>query len=178
MALTAKSLSIATGVRLHEDESDETSPWDVLMSDEATVVIAKHGANVALTPLDVEIEVDPAFNEALEAAWKTELTAAHVSQGAYVSRAQYEEAATSRLSLLGNRRPTTRYGRLDTRTWLMEHLRRRIDSSERVLCSRGRRFQQPVPRRNSPTRSPVGWREHRIPETGRRSKGRVFDRGR
>lgn len=95
------SLSIATGVRLHDDESKEISPWDVLMSDEATVVIAKHGATVALTPLDVEIEVDPAFNEALVSAWETELTAAHVSQGAYVSRAQYEEAATSRLSLLG-----------------------------------------------------------------------------
>lgn len=99
--IDGQSLSIASGVRLHDDESNETSPWDVLMSDEATVVIAKHGANVALTPLDVEIEVDPAFNEALDAAWKTELTAAHVSQGAYVSRAQYEEAATSRLSLLG-----------------------------------------------------------------------------
>lgn len=99
--IDGQSLSIATGVRLHDDEAKETSPWDVLMSDEATVVIAKHGATVALTPLDVEIEVDPAFNEALETAWKTELTAAHVSQGAYVSRAQYEEAASSRLSLLG-----------------------------------------------------------------------------
>lgn len=99
--IDGQSLSIATGVHLHDDEAEETSPWDVLMSDEATVVIAKHDANVALTPLDVEIEVDPAFNKALEAAWETELTAAHVSQGAYVSRAQYEEAATSRLSLLG-----------------------------------------------------------------------------
>ena len=41
--IDGQSLSIATGVRLHDDEA-ETSPWDVLMSDEATVVILKHGA--------------------------------------------------------------------------------------------------------------------------------------
>ena len=148
--IDGQSLSIATGVRLHDDEAKETSPWDVLMSDEATVVIAKHGANVALTPLDVEIEVDPAFNEALETAWKTELTAAHVSQGAtYRERnTRRPQALVSRFS--GNRWLTTRYGHLDTRTWSMEHPRQRNDSNERVLSSRGRRFQRQVLRRNSP----------------------------
>ena len=95
------SLSMATGIELHDEEAEIEAPWDVLMSDEATVVIAKHGADVELTTLDVEVEVDSTFHEALEAAWEAELTATHVSQGAYVSRAQYEEAAMSRLSLLG-----------------------------------------------------------------------------
>lgn len=95
------SLSIATGIELHDGETESEAPWDVLMSDEATVVIAKNGAEVELTTLDVEINVDSAFHLALEAAWQDELTATHVSQGAYVSRAQYEEAALSRLSLLG-----------------------------------------------------------------------------
>lgn len=99
--IDGQSLAFATGVRLHDEASEKASPWDVLMSEEATVVIAKQHANVVLSTLDVEIEVDPAFNDALDAAWGAELTAAHVSQGAYVSRAQYEEAASSRLSLLG-----------------------------------------------------------------------------
>ncbi len=99
--MDGQSLSIATGIEMHAEEADGEAAWDVLMSDEATVVIAKNGAEVELTALDVEVEVDAEFNEALEAAWEAELTATHVSQGAYVSRAQYEEAAMSRLSLLG-----------------------------------------------------------------------------
>lgn len=99
--IDGQCLSIATGIELHPEEADGEAAWDVLMSDEATVVIAKNGAEVELTALDVEVEVDVEFNEALEAAWEAELTATHVSQGAYVSRAQYEEAAMSRLSLLG-----------------------------------------------------------------------------
>lgn len=99
--IDGQSLSIATGIEVHAEEADGEAAWDVLMSDEATVVIAKNGAEVELTALDVEVEVDAEFNDALEAAWEAELTATHVSQGAYVSRAQYEEAAMSRLSLLG-----------------------------------------------------------------------------
>ena len=72
-----------------------------MLSDEATVVLSRHNAEVELSSLDVEIEVDGAFHQAMEEAWLQELSHAHVSQGAYVSRAQYEEAAASRLLLVG-----------------------------------------------------------------------------
>ena len=50
---------------------------------------------------DVEVDVDAEFHAAIEAAWDQELSENHVSQGAYVSRAQYDEAASSRLQLHG-----------------------------------------------------------------------------
>ncbi len=93
------SLSAATGVSIHDDDSEGESPWEVLMSDQAIIVVAKKGADVEIAQVALEVEVDPAFNEAIEAAWTQELSEAHVSQGAYVSRAQYEEAASSRLQL-------------------------------------------------------------------------------
>ena len=96
------SLSSATNVELHNSEADGEAPWEVLMSDEATVVIARRNASVELQSLDVELEVDRDFHAAMMDAWKKELSHAHVSQGAYISRAQYEEAAVSRLSMQGH----------------------------------------------------------------------------
>ncbi|DAC21105.1 MAG TPA: hypothetical protein D7H91_04675 [Candidatus Poseidoniales archaeon] len=93
------SLSMATGVPLHTGEGE--ADWDVLMSDEATVVLARHGCEVELTSMDVEVQVDADFHQAMQQAWDQELSSTHVSQGAYVSRAQYEEGGTSRLSLTG-----------------------------------------------------------------------------
>lgn len=95
------SLSMATGVPLHSNESEDSPDWDVLMSDEATVVLARHECEVELTSMDVEVQVDAEFHRAMQQAWDQELSATHVSQGAYVSRAQYEEAGSSRLSLTG-----------------------------------------------------------------------------
>ena len=95
-----ESLTAATNVPLHDPEG-ENAPWELLLSDEATVVLSRHNAEVELSSLDVEIEVDGAFHQAMEEAWLQELSHAHVSQGAYVSRAQYEEAAASRLLLVG-----------------------------------------------------------------------------
>ena len=91
----------ATNVKLHDIEAEEDAPWEVLMSDEATVVVARRNAAVELHNLDVEVEVDSEFHTAMMDAWNRELSVAHVSQGAYISRAQYEEAAQSRLSMQG-----------------------------------------------------------------------------
>ena len=93
------SLSMATGVPLHTGEGE--ADCDVLMSDEATVVLARHGCEVELTSMDVEVQVDADFHQAMQQAWDQELSSTHVSQGAYVSRAQYEEGGASRLSLTG-----------------------------------------------------------------------------
>ena len=71
------------------------------MSDEAIVVVSQRGATVEIPVFDVEVEVDAEFHAAIEAAWDQELSENHVSQGAYVSRAQYDEAAASRLQLHG-----------------------------------------------------------------------------
>ena len=98
--IDANTVTLATSAHQHEEEA--TDPlWDLLLSDEATVVLARQGATVELPVLDVEIEVDSDFHDAMHAAWEEELHEAHVSQGAYVSRSQYEEAASSRLSLQG-----------------------------------------------------------------------------
>ena len=100
--MDGESLSSATGVVLHELETEHDPSWEVLMSDEATVVVARHGASVVLETLDVEVPVDEGFHQSINEAWQSELSDAHVSQGAYVSRAQYKEAAASRLSMRGH----------------------------------------------------------------------------
>ena len=98
--IDASTVNDATGVLIHENE-DGTAEWDLLLSDEATVVLAREGAAVELSPMDVEVEVDGAFHEAISVAWQQELAMHHVSQGAYVSQAQYQEAARPRLMLEG-----------------------------------------------------------------------------
>ena len=99
--IDASSLSAATGVALHDGDAEEEAPWEVLMSDEAIVVVSQRGATVEIPVFDVEVDVDAEFHAAIEAAWDQELSENHVSQGAYVSRAQYDEAASSRLQLHG-----------------------------------------------------------------------------
>jgi uncharacterized OB-fold protein len=101
--IDASTVQVATGVTLLQDDSEHDSDWDLLLSDEATVVLAKCDADVELAQLDVFVEVDDEFNDAIEAAWAAELASHHVSQGAYVSQSQYAEAARSRLSLEGLR---------------------------------------------------------------------------
>ena len=97
----ARSISQATGIQSHNLDDGSTAPWDLLLSDEATVVLARHGAEVTLADLEISVDVDEGFHEAINEAWRTELSSGHVSQGAYVSQAQYQEAALPRLSLVG-----------------------------------------------------------------------------
>ena len=105
--IDGSSLSAATGVALLGEEREEASPWELLMSDEAIVVVARKNAQVEIPMLDVEVEVDRDFHAALEVAWERELSEDHVSQGAYVSRAQYDEAAAPRLQLHGQSKGET-----------------------------------------------------------------------
>jgi uncharacterized OB-fold protein len=98
--INAATVAVATGVSLHDDD-EHPATWDLLLSDEATVVLARHDADVELAAMDVEIEVDSEFKQAMDMAWEQELQHHHVSQGAYVSQAQYEEAARPRLLLEG-----------------------------------------------------------------------------
>ena len=92
----------ATGVETY-DGDDDAMAWELYLGDEAIVVLARHGADVELHALEVEVEVDPDFQNAITDAWVRELKETHVSQGAYVSRPQYEEAAASRLGLEGQK---------------------------------------------------------------------------
>jgi uncharacterized OB-fold protein len=96
--INAATVAVATGVSLHDDD-EHPATWDLLLSDEATVVLARHDADVELAAMDVEIEVDSEFKQAMDMAWEQQHH--HVSQGAYVSQAQYEEAARPRLLLEG-----------------------------------------------------------------------------
>lgn len=84
--IDASSLSTATGVAVHDGDAEEEAPWEVLMSDEAIVVVSQRGATVEIPVFDVEVEVDTDFHAAIEAAWDQELSENHVSQGAYVSQ--------------------------------------------------------------------------------------------
>ena len=95
------SLSAATGVSLFDAAAGDEPDWEVLISDEAIVVVSRKNADVEIPMLEVEVDVDADFHAALEAAWEQELGTGHVSQGAYVSQAQYNEAAASRLKLRG-----------------------------------------------------------------------------
>ena len=103
--IDAATISSACNLRVHNDEDTTEPAWDVLLSDEATIVITRQGADVTLSNLDVEIEVDPDFHTAMEEAWADELKVTHVSQGAYVSKSQYEEAVKPRLTLEGQQGP-------------------------------------------------------------------------
>ena len=76
-------------------------PWDLMMSDEAVVVLAKQGAEVTVPQLDVAVPVVGDEHEALEKAWTKELHHQHVSQGAFVSEAAYVEGAAARLAMMG-----------------------------------------------------------------------------
>ena len=103
--IDADTVMAACSIHVHGDEDQGEPQWDVLLSDEATIVIARQGAEVELSSFDVEVAVDGEFHTAMDAAWERELNASHVSQGAYVSKSQYEEAVKSRLTLEGQRNP-------------------------------------------------------------------------
>lgn len=99
--IDAETVSLACSVTAEVGDNEKEPAWDLLLSDEATLIFARQGAEVELTSMDVEVEVDGEFHVALEDAWMRELSTTHVSQGAYVSKSQYEEGARSRLMLEG-----------------------------------------------------------------------------
>lgn len=101
--IDSPTLSSATGIKVADETTFDDCEWDLLLSDEATVVLVQRGTEVELPQFDVDIPVDSDFFSALEGAWIEELQASNVSQGAYISMAQYEEAAGPRLGLLGQK---------------------------------------------------------------------------
>lgn len=99
--MDSATVAAACNLAVWDDASDAEAEWDLLLSDEAIVVLARRDADVELFEMDVAVEVDEPFHRAMEEAWRDELSLQHVSQGAYVSQAQYEEAARPRLFLQG-----------------------------------------------------------------------------
>jgi len=99
--INESAFSMATGVVVADDESYEACEWDVMIGDDATVVILRRNTTVELPVLETQVEVDGEFHDAITSAWEEEMKDVHVSQGAYVSAAQYNEGAVSRMTLLG-----------------------------------------------------------------------------
>ena len=99
--IDADTVSTACNVHVWDEESEAGPEWDLLLSEEAIIVLARPGADVEISVMDIAVEVDRPFNEAILTAWEMELNTLHVSQGAYVSQAQYVEAASPRVSLSG-----------------------------------------------------------------------------
>ena len=101
--IDAPTLVSATNVIIADESIFEECEWDLLLSDEATVVLMRRGSDVELPQFDVDLPVDSDFYGALCRAWENEMEVTNVSQGAYISVAQYEEAAKSRLGLIGQK---------------------------------------------------------------------------
>ncbi|MDA8530295.1 hypothetical protein OAO46_00785 [Candidatus Poseidonia alphae] len=93
--------TMATGVAMADEETYDSCKWDLLIGDDATVVLVQRDTSIELPVLDTQIEVDLEFHTAIEKAWESELLAGHVSQGAYVSSAQYNEGGVARMALSG-----------------------------------------------------------------------------
>ena len=101
--IDASTLTSSTSILIADETTFEACEWDLLLSDEATVVLMRRGSDVELPQFDVDLPVDEEFYNALNEAWGQEMNVTNVSQGAYVSVAQYEEAASSRLGLIGQK---------------------------------------------------------------------------
>jgi len=99
--MDGETLTAACGVEVVKEDDLDDCPWDLMMSDEAVVVLAKQGAEVTVPQLDVAVPVMADEHEALEQAWTKELHHQHVSQGAFVSEAAYMEGAEARLAMMG-----------------------------------------------------------------------------
>ncbi|MCH1540157.1 MAG: hypothetical protein L7S56_01800 [Candidatus Poseidonia sp.] len=89
----------ATGIEISTMDNDSTPEWDLLIGDDATVVLALNNSSFELPEFETKIEVDAQFHESMMAAWKKELNISNVSQGAYVSMALYNEGANTRMTL-------------------------------------------------------------------------------
>ncbi len=101
----ASIITMTTGVEVVQASEDETvelsADWDLCISDDARVVICKKDSDLELWQPEGTIEVDADFHQEITSAWQKECNPNHVSQGAYISRQQYDEGAAARLKLLG-----------------------------------------------------------------------------
>ncbi|MDA0842637.1 MAG: hypothetical protein O3B67_01595 [archaeon] len=92
----AMAICAATGIS-HDDNEPE---WNLLVGDDALVVCARKEVK-EIPEIDIVVDVDSEFHEAMREAWRMEMEPTNISQGAYVSRAQYEESMKARLGMMG-----------------------------------------------------------------------------
>ena len=85
----------ATGVSCADD-----AEWYFLVAEEALIVCTNQDIN-EISDIPVLVEVDEEFHDAISKAWITECSPLNISQGAYVSKAQYEESIHARLGMKG-----------------------------------------------------------------------------
>jgi uncharacterized OB-fold protein len=93
--------TMATGVEMADEVTYDSCKWDLLIGDDATVVLIQRDVQIELPELETHVEVDDDFHMAIANAWEKELQDGHVSQGAYVSSSQYIEGGVARMALSG-----------------------------------------------------------------------------
>ena len=93
--------TMATDVDVADESTYDSCKWDLLIGDDATVVLVQRDIQIELPELETFVEVDDDFQLAIAGAWERELQEAHVSQGAYVSSSQYNEGGVARMALSG-----------------------------------------------------------------------------
>lgn len=93
--------TMATGVDMADEVTYDSCKWDLLIGDDATVVLIQRDVQIELPELETYVEVDDDFHMAIANAWEKELQDGHVSQGAYVSSSQYIEGGVARMALSG-----------------------------------------------------------------------------
>ncbi len=93
--------TMATGVDMADEVTYDSCKWDLLIGDDATVVLIQRDVQIELPELETYVEVDDDFYMAIANAWEKELQDGHVSQGAYVSSSQYIEGGVARMALSG-----------------------------------------------------------------------------
>jgi len=85
----------ATGVSCAQE-----SEWHFLVADEALLVCTNQEID-EIPYLPSVVDVDEEFHHAISNAWVAECSPDNISQGAYVSKAQYEESIHARLGMQG-----------------------------------------------------------------------------
>lgn len=105
--VNAEIVGLATGIdspQINENIATSSVEWDILVGDEATLVIAHNSIESYEFDQPVGlVELEERLFDDLNDAWEKETALAHVSQGAYVSHSQYLEGARARLSLASQR---------------------------------------------------------------------------
>jgi len=100
----ASIILMATGVEVMQTTTDDSTElnaeWDLCIGDDAVVLVCKTDCDMDILEPTGGLDVDEQFHQEMTSAWEKECQPEHVSQGAYVSRQQYEEGAAARLSLM------------------------------------------------------------------------------
>ena len=128
------ALAVSCNVSTPSEEELETCTWDIMIGEEAIVVLARRDAEVVIPNLDVAVDGDAELHASIDAAWEHELNAQHVSQGAFVSEAMYAEGASARLAMMGQQNSDgvvwpPRFGPADTQ----QHITRSVSPLGTVL---------------------------------------------